>query len=414
MTSQAERVHHPIATTELERRWAAVRKAMDECQIDVLVMQNNNDFMGGYVKYFTDIPATHGYPYTVIFPKDEPMTVIIQSYFGDDRLLPPEGDGYRRGVKRVLGAPYFYSVQYSTVYDAELAEKTLAAYAGKTIGLLGRGTLPISLIDHLRSRLAAAKFVDATDMVDYIKVVKSAEEIGHIRRTAAVQDGAIEAAMNAVAPGKREIEIAAVAEHFVLDHGGEQGLFLACSHPFGDPGYWGNRHLQNRVLRDGDMFTLLIEANGPGGFYTEISRTCVIGKAPQQMKEEFEMLLEARRFTLNLLKPGTLCKDIWDAYNGFLRKHARPEEKRLYCHGQGYDLVERPLVRFDEPMPILKGMNITCHPTFIAGGVFNTICDNYLIGEAGVTERIHKCPEKIYELGGATVAAAKSHASLTT
>jgi Xaa-Pro aminopeptidase len=415
MTSQAERVHHPIATTELERRWAAVRRAMEERQIDVLLMQNNNDFMGGYVKYFTDIPATHGYPYTVIFPKDEDMTVIIQSQFGDDRLLPPEGDGYRRGVKRVLGAPYFYSVQYSTVYDAQLAEKTLAAYAGKTIGLLGRGTLPISLVDHLRGQLTTAKFVDATDMVDRIKVVKSDEEIRHIRRTAAVQDGAIEAAMRAVAPGKREIEIAAVAEHFVLDHGGEQGLFLASSHPFGDPAPWGNRHLQNRALREGDMFTLLIESNGPGGFYTEISRTCVIGKAPGQMKEEFEMLLEARKFTLNLLKPGASCKDIWESYNGFLRKHAKPEEKRLYCHGQGYDLVERPLVRFDEPMPIQKGMNIACHPTFISGGVFNTICDNYLIGEAGAMERIHKCPEKIYELGATSkqAGAVESYANLT-
>ncbi len=399
MASLAERAHHPVATTELERRWAVVRKAMENHKIDVLLMQNNNDFMGGFVKYFTDIPATHGYPYTVIFPRDDRMTVILQSYFGDNRLLPPEGDGYRRGVKSVLGAPYFSSVQYSTMYDAELAGKALASYAGKTIGLLGRGTLPISLIDHLRSKLSTANFVDATDMVDYIKSVKSEEEIKHIRRTAAMQDGAIEAAMKAVAPGKREIEIAAVAEHYVLDHGGEQGLFLANSHSPGDPLYWGNRHLQNRTLREGDFFTLLIESNGPGGFYTEISRTCVIGKAPQQMKEEFAMLLEARKYTLGLLKPGALCKDIWDSYNGFLRKHARPEEQRLYCHGQGYDLVERPLVRLDEPMPIMKGMNITCHPTFIAGGMFNTICDNYLIGDKGVTERIHKSPEKFYELG---------------
>lgn len=398
MMIEKERVHHPIETSELERRWNAVRAEMEARGIDVLLMQNNNDFMGGYVKYFTDIPATHGYPYTVIFPKDDRMTVIVQSYFGDDRQLPPEGDGYRRGVQRVLGAPYFYSAQYTTVYDAELAEKALAPHANGTIGLVGRGTLPVSLVDHLRSRLPA-RFVDATDLVDYIKSVKSDTELAHIRRTAAVQDGAIEAAMRAVAPGRREIEIAAVAEHYVLDHGGEQGLFLACSHAPGEPTYWGNRHLQNRTLREGDMFTLLVESNGPGGFYTEISRTCVIGKAPQSMKENLEVLLEARQLTLAMLKPNAACRDIWDTYNAFLRKHGRPEEKRLYCHGQGYDLVERPLVRLDEPMPILAGMNITCHPTFIAGGAFNTICDNYLVGVDGVTERLHQTPEKIYELG---------------
>ena len=400
MTSLSERIHHPISTKELERRWAAVRAAMEEREIDILLMQNNNDFMGGYVKYFTDLPATHGYPQTVIFPKDDSMTVIVQSRFGEDQQLPREGNWLRRGVKRVLGAPYFCSAYYTLAYDAELAAKALEPYARGTIGLVGRGTLPVSLIDHLRGgRLSNSKYLDATDMVDQIKVIKSEEEIAHIRRTAAVQDGAIEAAMKAVAPGKREIEIAAVAEHFVLDHGGEQGLFMCCSHAGGEPTYWGNRHVQNRTLREGDMFTLLTESNGPGGFYTEISRACVLGKAPQELRDNFTILLEARKFTLNLLKPGASCKDIWDSYNGFLRKHGKPEEERLYCHGQGYDLVERPLVRLDEPMPIRANMNITCHPTYVADGWFHTICDNFLIGEQGVVERLHKYPEKIVELG---------------
>lgn len=399
MTTQAARVHNPIVDSELERRWEAVRAAMNEHQIDVLLMQNNNDFMGGYVKWFTDIPATHGYPYTVIFPKDERMTVIVQSQFNHEQELPPEGDGYRRGVQRVLGAPYFSSAQYTTEYDAELAERALTPYSKRTIGLVGRGTLPISLVERLRRHFTQARFADATDLVDYIKVVKSDAEITQIRRTAAMQDGAIEAAMKAVAPGKREIEIAAVAEHYVLTHGGEQGLFLTCSHTPGDPVYWGNRHLQNRILRDGDLFTLLVESNGPGGFYTEISRTCVLGKATTQMKEDLELIVEARNLTLKLLTPGASCREIWDTYNAFLRKHGRPEEKRLYCHGQGYDLVERPLVRLDEPMPIMKGMNITCHPTFIFNGSFNTLCDNYLVGESGVLGRLHQTPEKIYEIG---------------
>ena len=399
MSIQAERVHYPIATAELERRWNAIRAAMKERRIDVLVMQNNNDFMGGYVKYFTDVPATHGYPGTVIFPRDDRMTVIIQSRFGDDQQLPPEGDGYRRGVKRILGAPYFVSAHYTLTYDANLAEQAMASYASGTIGLVGRGTLPVSFVESLRSgKLSSCMFVDATEMVDQIKIIKSDEEIGHIRRTAAMQDAAMEAAIKAVAPGKREIEIAAIAEHYVLDHGGEQGLFLCCSHAPGRPTYWGNRHLQNRTLRPGDMFTLLIESNGPGGFYTEISRTCVLGKATKDMKDEFAFLLDARRFTLEQLKPGASCKSIWDAHNAFLRKFGRPEEQRLYCHGQGYDLVERPLVRYDEPLAIEANMNITCHPSFVSSGIFNTICDNYLIGEHGVVERLHKLPETLTEL----------------
>ena len=64
----SERLQTPISTAELERRWGAVRAAMKREKIDVLLMQNNNDHMGGYVKYFTDMPATNGYPNAVVFP----------------------------------------------------------------------------------------------------------------------------------------------------------------------------------------------------------------------------------------------------------------------------------------------------------------------------------------------------------
>jgi Xaa-Pro aminopeptidase len=400
MINVAERVNTPISTKELERRWAAVRAAMTDRKIDVLLMQNNNDFMGGYVKYFTDVPAVTGYPVTVVFPKDDSMTVVVQGDFGMERRLPSEGDGLYRGVKKIVGAPYFASANYTWAYDTELAERALEDCAGATIGLVGLATLPVSMLDGLRKgRLSNAKFTDATDLVDQIKCVKSDEELSFIRRTAALQDAAIEAAFKAVRPGKREIEIAAVAEHVILDGGGEQALLLTCSHAPGAPLYWDHRHTQNRVLQAGDMFSLLVETNGPGGFYTEISRTAVLGKATQAMKDEFAFLLQARKFTLDRLKPGASCREIWDGYNGFLRQNGKPEENRLYCHGQGYDLVERPLVRKDEPMRIHKNMNFACHPTWISSGIFNTICDNFLVGETGVTGRIHKVAEQLFELG---------------
>jgi hypothetical protein len=38
------------------------------------------------------------------------------------------------------------------------------------------------------------------------------------------------------------------------------------------------------------------------------------------------------------------------------------EEKRLHSHGQEYDLVERPLIRWDEEMVIEKNMVLAVHP----------------------------------------------------
>jgi Xaa-Pro aminopeptidase len=396
----SERLNTPMSTAELERRWSAVRKAMEAEKVDVLLMQNNNDHMGGYVKYFTDLPATNGYPNTVVFPRDDGMTLINQGPFGMMKELPKDGDGVRRGVKAWMTTPSYASAYYTAPYDAELAAKALAPYAGGTIGLVGSYQMSVALVDYLRNgRFSNSKFVDASDLVDRIKVIKSAEEIELIKRAARMQDGAMRAAFAAVEPGMREAEISGIAEAYSRRHGGENGIYLCASAPLGTPSQIAQRHFQNRVIQQDDYLMLLVEDSGPGGYYTELGRTCVVGKVPQQMQDEFAFTLEARRFTLNLLKPGASCKMIWDEYNAFMKKNGRPEEARLYCHGQGYDLVERPLVRNDEPMPIQKNMNIVVHPTYVHRNIASWVCDNYMIEAGGPGERLHHFPEEIVELG---------------
>jgi Xaa-Pro aminopeptidase len=396
----SERLQTPISTAELERRWAAVRAAMERDKVDVLLMQNNNDHMGGYVKYFTDLPATNGYPQTVAFPRDDLMTLVSQGPLGGVNNLGAEGDGTRRGIKQWLTTPSFASCNYTASYDAELAAKALSPYAGGTIGLVGTTQMSFATVDYLqKGRFSNARFVDASDLVDRIKVIKSAEEQELVRRAASMQDGAMRAAFDAVEPGMRDRDVAAIAQCYSQRHGSENGIYLCASMPADKASQFSQRHYQNRVIAKGDTIALLVEDSGPGGMYTELGRTCVVGKASQELKDEFAFALEARKFNLGLLKPGAPCKDVFAAYNDFMRKNGRPEEKRLHCHGQGYDLVERPLIRHDEPMAIAKDMNIVVHPTYIRGHVLSWVCDNYLIGPSGPGERLHRFPEAITELG---------------
>jgi len=90
--------------------------------------------------------------------------------------------------------------------------------------------------------------------------------------------------------------------------------------------------------------------------------------------------------------------DILAAHNAFMRARGMREETRLYAHGQGYDMVERPLIREDETMPIAAGMNIVVHPGHATPSVFTTVCDNYIIGADGPGECLHKTPKTIIEL----------------
>jgi Xaa-Pro aminopeptidase len=327
------------------------------------------------------------------------MTVVCQGPFGGNEATA-QGDQSWRGVKRILTTPSYASAYYTKEYDAELAATALKPFAQATIGYVGTYQMSYATLDYIKRAFPQARFVDATDMVDKIKVIKSPEEMELVKRAALMQDGAMRAAFAAAKPGMRDTEVAAVAQHYSQCHGSENGIYLCASMPLGTPSKFANRHLQNRVIQKGDQIALLVEDNGPGGMYTELGRSCVVGaKVPQAMKDELAFCKASRKLTLDLLKPGTPCKDIWDAFNDFMRKNGRPAEARLYCHGQGYDLVERPLVRDDEPMTIEKDMNIVVHPTYIHGGYLNWLCDNYLIGGNGPGDRLHQFPEDVVEAG---------------
>ena len=85
-------------------------------------------------------------------------------------------------------------------------------------------------------------------------------------------------------------------------------------------------------------------------------------------------------------------------YNAAMKKHGYQEEKRLHCHGQGYENVERPLIRNDETMLIAADMNIGIHPIIANARVAATISDNFLTRSDGLPERLHQTAQKVFEI----------------
>ena len=241
-------------------------------------------------------------------------------------------------------------------------------------------------------------FVDATDFVDRIKAIKSPEEIALIRRAAAMQDAQFAKVLAAIKPGVRDSDLAALAQYEGELLGSEQGLFRCSSAPLGEPAILRGRHYQGRIMQPGDYITLLIENNGPGGFYAELARTMVLGKASQELRDAFEVVRDAQKHTVGNLKPGASCPDIYASHNDYMKSRGAPPELRLYGHSQGYDLVERPLLRSDETIPLAADMCVAVHPGFPTKTNFVFICDNFLIHQDGTAEHIHKSEQKLYEV----------------
>ena len=83
-----------------------------------------------------------------------------------------------------------------------------------------------------------------------------------------------------------------------------------------------------------------------------MGRVFFLGKVPSELQEAYELCKETQKVTLKLLKPGADPGEIWRANNEFPVKKGQLPETRLYAHGQGYDLVERPAIRDDAPMKL--------------------------------------------------------------
>jgi Xaa-Pro aminopeptidase len=394
----SSRILTRISQVELNRRWNAVRQVMKQRGIDAVVMQNANDWLGGYVKWFTDLPANNGYPRTVVFHANAPMSVVemgpsnIRRTFASDEML-------HRGVGEMLHTPSFTSIGYTDRDDAQLVIDALRRHSTRSIGLISPGALPYAFVSALKEAFAAATFADVTPDIDVIKAIKSEEEIALIRQTARLQDEVFAEVLKEIRPGLRDIDVTSIAQRKGQMLGSEQGIFLGGSAPVGIRSPFVPRYMQGRRLEKGDHLSLLIEINGPGGFYTEIARTVVLGKASSELKDAFAAVKAAQDYSLSIMKPGTAVREIFARHNAYMTGKDMPAETRLYAHGQGYDMVERPLFRQDDDMTLQEGMCLAVHPGYETPSLFAVICDNYMIETSGPGQCLHKTEKMLFEIG---------------
>jgi len=383
-----------ISDNELKRRWGMVRESMKERKLDFLLIQASiNNWFAGYIKWFTDLLMGNGYPGNIIFPREGEMILISHG---------PKQTAYNvaptrpvRGVGKQITVPMLNSLGYSSTFDAEETVKELSKFKNCRIGLVGMGFISAAYYKYVTEHLDSAKFEDATDLVDSIKVIKSDEEIALIRETCEMEDRLFDWLLTIVKPGRPDSEIRIEVINMIRQWGGDEPNILVYTLP---PNSGPVMFAPPRILQEGDQFTTLLETNSLSGFWGELSRTIVLGKASSQLKEHFEIAVEAQKLSVGLLKPGIDVKTIWDANNDFLRKKGYPEEARLYAHGQGYDMVERPCLYPYETMKLQPRMMLAVHPEVKSASSYGWLCDNYLINANGQVEHLHKTPQKIFEL----------------
>lgn len=115
------------------------------------------------------------------------------------------------------------------------------------------------------------------------------------------------------------------------------------------------------------------------------------------MLDAFEHAREAQKIVATMLKPGADPADLFEANNKYLVSKGYAPEGRLFGHGQGYDMVERPAFVPKETMKLKEGMLVAVHPAAVNQDVFSFCCDNYLVTATGA-ELLTLTPQKVFVL----------------
>lgn len=373
-----------LSQNELERRWKALRERMAARGIDYLVVQSQQRYVGGYFRWFTDLPGAN-YPNTAIFPKDDAMTIIGH---GPAAPAPPANppDWALRGVKEKINTPAFTNVWWEDAWDAEKAVEVIMRTKPKTVGLVGMGNMSAALHAHLLQGLKGVSIINATDLVDEVRMVKSEEEIMLHREAAYMHEMSFELAKTAIRPGRTVSEVLAEVRMAQISAGSEEQQIAIM---FGTPGSmhqqqhsWGNTYWR-RKLKEGDIINMLMESSAPGGYWYDLRRFLSIGPVPEELQEAHTIALEARAIMAAHSTPGVLPGEALEASNTYLQSRGCPPEARIAAHGQGLDLVERPVYHPEETAKLEVGMIVCLHPTARTKHAMVCLSDTYVIAESG-------------------------------
>lgn len=224
---------------------------------------------------------------------------------------------------------------------------------------------------------AGAEAVSAEGSLERARMQKTDEEIGYLRQAVRLADEAWPVFMQGVADGLNEYQIVAKVEHYLKRKGAEDCFMLLAT---GGEEVRGMTPPMMRTARPGQMVRTEITPQ-VNGWWAQICRTCVKGKANENQKKAFDIFLEAEQAGFDMIRPGVNIRDVAKAENDVFRKYGYGEyctEKytRVRGHGHGLDLDEMPLVLESTDLVLKENMVVVIHPN-----TFSPLCGYMVFGD---------------------------------
>ena len=359
---------------ERQKRLAA---AMAKAGIDIVVLYGNA-WQGDYLRYGADFGILEGHGIALV-NADGGVELFLDSATDAERAeleAPAVTVHLAPDIARVVGA-------------------RLDRAANARIAAAPRRFLPRWLADATRS----FKLDDATALLDKLLMHKSAGEIAAVRRAAEIADEAYVEFLRMVRPGRRQFEIVADLEAHLRRRGCPDNFMIIGS---GGKDVLGMTPPSERRIAVGDLVTTELTP-AVDGYFAQICRTLVVGKASEAQRRAFGVFVEALEAGIAAVRPGVRAADVAKAENDVFRKHGLGEYTtsqwtRVRGHGIGMFADSKPHILEDVNTVLEPGMTLIVHPnTYHPDVGYIVLGDALAVTDTGA-EVLCRTPRQLFEV----------------
>jgi Xaa-Pro aminopeptidase len=349
----------PVATpSEFEERRSRLRTFFSEQKIDALLITSLPN-----VRYLSGFSGSNG---AVLLTKDRALL------FTDPR----------------------YQTQAPLQSDCEIqiAKGPLLLQVTKWLGRLEIGKLgfertriSFESYDYLKREASKQKLIPVPALVEQLRMVKSAAELGTIKTSVELNSAALEKALELFRPEMTESDLAAEIDYRMRQLGADGPAFdtivaagsrtaLPHAHPTAAP-------VKSNQLLLIDMGAVV------AGYASDMTRTFATGNIAPKAKRIYRAVLESQLAAIDAVKPGVPASSVDRAARSVLKRHGF-DQFFIHStgHGLGLEIHEMPRIGKKERTRLQAGMAITIEPGVYVeelGGV--RIEDTVVVTETGCT-----------------------------
>jgi Xaa-Pro dipeptidase len=360
----------PITVAERQGRLEKAKRLMREQGIDALMLTGGTSMV-----YFTGIQ----------WGLSERLLGAFIPATGKPFLVTPKFEEERAMEQVALGP----MTEGADVYAWEENDDPYALIAN---GLRARGLTTATIaveetvrwqFSHGTSQIPAVRLTDGTPVTAGCRIYKDAHELALMRHASAVTLKAYEAAYKSLKEGMTQGDFANLVAlaHSRLGYTGGAGVqvgkYSALPHGSATP----------QAVREGSI--LLIDGGCKvEGYSSDISRTFVLGKATQRMKDVFEIEYRAQSAALAAAKPGVPCEAVDAAARKVIVDAGFGPDYKYFSHrvghGMGMDGHEWPYLVRGNTLALAPGMVFSDEPGIYIPGEFGVrLEDDMVITESG-------------------------------